>query len=124
MSLSTELKSLGFKIFGNPIVCTIGFLHPDIASGSIHDWMHAKGWDLPLLQKPMSIHFSFTPLNATRVDEMIRDFKLCIKDLKGKAPNNDFKSDTAQLYGACAQIPDGLTQNEIMMEILDSYQDV
>lgn len=76
------------------------------------------------MQKPMSIHFSFTPLNATRVDEMIKDFKICVKELAGKAPNNDYKSSTVQLYGACAQIPDGNTQNEIMMEILDSYQDV
>lgn len=72
--------------------------------------MHTKGWDLPLLQKPMSIHFSFTPLNATKIEDMIKDFKQCINELNGKAPS-DSKSSSVQLYGACAKIPDGLTQN-------------
>jgi hypothetical protein len=33
---------------------------------------------LALLQNPLSIHFSFTPLNCTKREELIKDFKECI----------------------------------------------
>ena len=85
--------------------------------------MLTKGWDLPLLQKPLSIHFSFTPLNATRIEEMVKDFKQCMSELKGRVSSGQ-ESSSVQLYGACAKIPDGFTKNEIMSEILDTYIDV
>ena len=40
--------------------------------------MKKKGWSLGVLQNPLAIHFSFTPLNCTKRDEMIKDFKECI----------------------------------------------
>lgn len=46
---------------------------------------------------------------------MVRDFKECVKQLSGKASNDEKQSSTIQMYGACAQIPDDYTQNEIMM---------
>jgi len=49
--------------------------------------MKKKGWGYSLCQKPISFQFSFTPLSATKVDEMIKDMKECI-DYYTK--NNDF----------------------------------
>jgi hypothetical protein len=44
--------------------------------------MKKKGWGLAVLQNPLSIHFSFTPLNCTKRDEMIKDFKECIAHME------------------------------------------
>jgi hypothetical protein len=49
--------------------------------------MKGKGWGFSLCQKPISFQFSFTPLSATKVDEMIKDMKECI-DFYTK--NNEF----------------------------------
>lgn len=37
--------------------------------------MKKKGWDLPVIQKPMAIHYSFTPINCGKVDQIVADFK-------------------------------------------------
>jgi hypothetical protein len=43
--------------------------------------MKTKGWDLPLIQKPMSLHYSFTHLNSLRVAEMIAEFKAAMPQI-------------------------------------------
>jgi len=37
--------------------------------------MKEKHWNLSLNQLPLCFHFSFTPLNSLKVDEMIKDFQ-------------------------------------------------
>lgn len=41
-------------------------------------FMKGRGWGLSLLQNPLAIHYSFTPLNMLKRDEMIQDFKSCV----------------------------------------------
>jgi hypothetical protein len=41
----------------------------------IKELIKAKGWDVPILQRPMALHYSFTPLNATKIDQFVTDFR-------------------------------------------------
>ena len=61
------------------------------------------------MQKPLCLHFSFTPLNALNIKEMIKDFKESLDEVRGMPPIKD--SAEIELYGACAKIPDGETKN-------------
>ena len=42
MILAKELKDLGFKIFGEPEICTIGFTHPKISLAILQEEMKKK----------------------------------------------------------------------------------
>lgn len=68
-------------MFGNPEICCIGFNHPRFAVGDIKEAIKAKGWDFPIIQKPMALHFSFTPINCVKVDQIVADFKSILPDL-------------------------------------------
>jgi hypothetical protein len=37
--------------------------------------MKAKGFDFPIIQKPMALHYSFTPINCVKIDQIVADFK-------------------------------------------------
>ena len=72
--------------------------------------MKKRNWQLSLNQKPMSFHYSFTPLNSSKVDDMIKDFKECISKL-AKEPVKKIKDSVMlEFYGACSKIPDGNTK--------------
>lgn len=86
--------------------------------------MKTRGWGLALLQKPLSIHFSFTPINCLKKDEMVKDFKDCVAYLSKNVANIDKDESQIQLYGACASIPDVGTKNELMSTILDIFVDL
>jgi hypothetical protein len=74
-TLAKELKMLGFKVHGQPEICCIGFYHPKYPVSIVKEKMNNKGWDLPIIQKPISLHYSFTPINCVRIDQMVLDFK-------------------------------------------------
>ena len=86
--------------------------------------MKDKKWNLSLNQKPMCFHFSFTPLNSTRVNDMISDFKECIRFFEKEPPKKEKDTGMLELYGACAQIPDGNTTDYIMCNLLDCVIDL
>ncbi len=44
--------------------------------------MKERKWNLSLNQLPLCFHFSFTPLNSQKVDDMIKDFQECVKFLE------------------------------------------
>ncbi len=73
--MAKELKKLNFEIFGDPNICIISFNHKKHSASRVHKFMKKRGWGLSLLQKPLSIHFSFTPLNCTKKDEMLKDLR-------------------------------------------------
>ena len=60
----------------------------------------------------MALHYSFTPLNSKKIDEMIHDFKETIKELAELKAKGDLPKDNPELelYGACAKIGDGPTK--------------
>jgi hypothetical protein len=41
-----------------------------------------KDWGLSVVQKPILLHFSFTPLNSTKADQLIKDIKDSLEELK------------------------------------------
>jgi len=86
--------------------------------------MKAKNWNLSLNQLPICFHYSFTPLNCLRVDEMIKDFKECIISFQKNPPKKEKDSGMLELYGACAQIPDGNTKDYVLANLLDCYLDL
>jgi glutamate/tyrosine decarboxylase-like PLP-dependent enzyme len=122
--VSSELKKLDFEVLGNPRVCIVSFRHKRFSAGSVFKFMKTKGWGFALLQNPLSIHFSFTPLNCLKRDEMIKDLKECVEYLTKNSTNNEQESSEVQLYGACASIPDVGTKNELMSTILDIFIDL
>lgn len=75
--MAKELRKLNFEVFGNPDVCIISFTHKKHSANGVQKFMKKKGWGLALLQKPLSIHFSFTPLNCLKKDELLKDLKEC-----------------------------------------------
>ena len=77
-TLAVELKNLGFKVFGDPEICCIGFNHPKYSIGVVKDAIKKKGWEIPIIQKPMALHYSFTPLNSLKVNEMVADIRLAM----------------------------------------------
>ena len=84
--LATELKKLGFNVYGEPRICCIGFDHPKYSLSAIQKFIKSRHLEFSLNQKPMSFHFSFTPLNSTRVNEMVEGFKECIKSFELDPP--------------------------------------
>ena len=64
--MKSDLEKIGFEIYGNPTSCVISFVHKTHSISSIQGYMKKKGWGLALLQKPLAIHFSFTPLNCLK----------------------------------------------------------
>lgn len=80
--MAKELRALGFEVFGEPNICIISFRHKKYSVNKVQKFMKNRGWGLALLQKPLSIHFSFTPLNCLKRDEMLKDLKECVEFLE------------------------------------------
>ena len=122
--LATELRKLGFNVFGEPKICCIGFDHPKYSLSAIQNFVKDRKFHFSLNQKPMCFHFSFTPLNCTRVNEMVEAFKECIKSFELDPPKKEKDTGMLELYGACAQIPDGNTIDYLMCNLIDCYIDL
>jgi hypothetical protein len=118
------LSRLGFRVFGKPNICVIGFIHNKYSPTLIQDYMKERKWQLSLNQKPISFHFSITPLNSTRVDDMVKDFQECIKYLDSQKLSNSKDTGMLELYGACAKIPDGHTKTFILANLIDCFLDI
>lgn len=121
--LSSALRELGFIIHGNADICTIAFSHPKYPSTYLQALIKQKEWGISLLQKPIILHFSFTPLNSTRVDAMIKDIRDMMKTLEVTKPDVK-ESGEVQLYCACAKIPDNSAKEYIFKELMSCYVDV
>jgi len=51
--------------------------------------MKKRGWGLSLLQKPLALHFSFTPLNCQNRALFLKDIKDCLEELKKNPISKD-----------------------------------
>lgn len=80
-TLASLLRANGFKVFGNPEICCIGFNHPKYPVSVIKECFKKRGWDIPVIQKPMALHYSFTPINSVKIDQMVADVKEIIPEL-------------------------------------------
>lgn len=78
----TVLEQLGFTLYGKADICTIAFSHPRHSCNSIQTLMKRREWSISLLQMPLALHFSFTPLNSTKVDQLIKDIKEVVAELE------------------------------------------
>ena len=78
--------------------------------------MKKREWQLALNQNPLSIHFSFTPLNSLNIDKMVNDIQEVCASMKNLPDHKN--SETIELYGACAKIPDGPTKELVIYKVL------
>lgn len=87
--------------------------------------MKKRGWDVPLIQKPVALHYSFTPINSIKIDQMVNDFKE-VMPIAEKLTKEMKKVTTpdGELYGACAKIPDGPTKRIIMEAVIDMFLEI
>lgn len=72
---------MGFKFYGNADICTIAFAHSKYPCNSLQTVLKRRNWGIALLQKPITMHFSFTPLNSTKVDQLIKDIRESLAEL-------------------------------------------
>jgi acyl CoA:acetate/3-ketoacid CoA transferase alpha subunit len=75
----------------------IGFSHPQYPISAIQELMKQKKWSLSLIQKPIALHFSFTPLNSKRVDQMIQDFEKTMQELEKLKAEGNLPKDNPEL---------------------------
>lgn len=85
--------------------------------------MKKKKWGFSMLQKPFAFQFSFTPLSATKTDDMIKDMKECV-DYYTKNSHMIKETNEIALYGACAKIKDNGMKDYIMSKIMDTFLDL
>jgi glutamate/tyrosine decarboxylase-like PLP-dependent enzyme len=78
VKVGEEFKKLGFEILNKDNVCVLSFRHQKFTANSIQAFMKNKGWGFSMLQKPYAFQFSFTPMNCTKSEEMIKDMKECV----------------------------------------------
>ena len=97
IKLAEALKKLDFFVYGKPNICVVGFSHPHYPVSAIQELMKEKKWSLSLIQKPIALHFSFTPLNCKRVDQMIRDFEDTIQELSKLKAEGNLPKDNPEL---------------------------
>lgn len=55
---------------------------------------------------------------------MVKDFKECIKELSQNPERKEKDTGMLELYGACAQIPDGNTIEYVLCNLIDCYLDL
>lgn len=70
----------------------------------------------------MALHFSFTPINSVKVDQIVADIKAILPGLentKGKSKNH--KGSELELYGICSKIPDTSSKDLIMKSVIDCF---
>lgn len=70
----------------------------------------------------MALHYSFTPINSLKIDQMVADVKEIIPELqKLKDDEKYHKGSQLELYGACSKIPDTVAKGLVMKMILDAF---
>lgn len=70
----------------------------------------------------MALHYSFTPINSVKIDQMVADVKEIIPELqKLKDDEKYHKGSELELYGACSKIPDTAAKGLVMKMILDAF---
>lgn len=73
----------------------------------------------------MALHYSFTPINAVKIDQMIADVRGIIPQMKSMIDDPKYhKGSELELYGACSKIPDNSAKGMVMKMILDAFVEI
>ena len=121
------MRKEGYKVFGQPKICCIGFSHPKYSNSLIKEKMKLREWDIPLIQNPIALHYSFTPLNSLKIEQMIADITAVTKEIKQMYDSGKVsikKEPEYELYGACAKIPSTQVKDKIMHHVLNMFYEI
>lgn len=104
-AIRNEIPEL--RVCGQPHMCNIAFY--SAARGgvnvyAVNDRMSKRGWHLNALQRPAAVHMCFTAQHVNIVDELIKDLKECVTEVKCKPELA--KGGNAPMYGMAATLPD------------------
>lgn len=73
----------------------------------------------------MALHYSFTPINAVKIDQMVADVRDIMPQLKSMKDDQKYhKGSELELYGACSKIPDTAAKGMVMKMILDAFVEI
>lgn len=102
---SDELLSKHLEILGDPVASVIAF---KVRSGSkmsiylISDALAKKGWHWATLQNPPALHFAFTKLTVSAVDDLLADLSDAVSHLQTLDVTPT--SETGALYGVAGSV--------------------
>lgn len=107
------------EVIGEPISSVIAFKSK--ASMNIYglsDTLTSNGWHFSTLQNPPALHFAFTKLTVSIVDDLIDTLVKCtIETIDNK---QEISSDTASLYGIAGNVLTAGVADRIVVGFLDA----
>ncbi|GMM36370.1 sphinganine-1-phosphate aldolase [Saccharomycopsis crataegensis] len=111
------------QVIGDPILSVVAFESNEVNVYDLGDLLSKKGWHLSALQNPPALHVAFTVLSADKIDELINELQVGIKQLKENG-STAAKGDTAQVYGTAGSVSTGAVVNRIIEGFIDTLYKV
>ncbi|KRX02205.1 Pyridoxal phosphate-dependent transferase [Pseudocohnilembus persalinus] len=113
------------RIIGDPKLMVIAFYYKKGIKSSIYQLdneLHKRGWSLNGLQKPNSIHVAMTLPFAQNISQFIKDLRDSVQLLREDPTlHANSTSGSVGLYGASGEIPDSITKEKVLMQIVDTF---
>lgn len=114
-AIDKEIDEL--QVIGNPIGSVVAFKSDVVNVYSLGDALSKKGWHLSTLQKPAALHIAVTRLTVPVVDELVRDLKETVEEVKGSSlPTGD----TAAVYGVAGSVKTTSVVDRVIVAFLDT----
>jgi sphinganine-1-phosphate aldolase len=106
------------ELIGDPYLTVVAFKSKgNINIFSVSDVLSKKGYQLNVLQYPSAIHIACTMLTVPIVNDLVKDIKETINELK---MNPSIASGSAaKIYGSAAAVPDRSIIGEVICGFLD-----
>lgn len=110
-------------VLGNPISSVVAFklkkeYEPIFSIFEVGDLLGEKGWHFSTLQNPAALHFAFTRLTVSVVDEIISDLVACLE--KASQSGSKKTSETAALYGVAGSVNTAGIAEKLVEAFLDT----
>merc|ERR1719487_3081990 len=84
-------------LLGKPLVSVVAFGSKTMSMYEIGDKMSKKGWHLNALQNPPALHIACTRLTVNAVDDLLRDLRTAVDEVK--ATSESGKGGMVTMYG-------------------------
>lgn len=84
-TIERGLKSLGFKILGQPKLGLMAFHHPEVHAFALWGKMAEKGWFTSLTKDPPSLHLMLSPKHAEVADQYLHDIKASMSEVTSES---------------------------------------
>ncbi|KAJ1919577.1 Dihydrosphingosine phosphate lyase [Tieghemiomyces parasiticus] len=105
-------------LMGDPLVSVVAFrAYTPVSIYGVNDVMHAKGWNLNVLQYPSCVHFCFTLPSAPLADQFVVDLRAAVDEVL--ANPNQYTQGSAAVYGMATTLPDRSIVDDIAAGFVD-----